>query len=789
MRKLLLASCAVVAMAVPGLAAAQSASNQPQASEERSGVVDIVVTAQRREESLQDVPIAVTALGGDQLAKLNVRELSDIALFTPSLSTDPQPASPSFGSAINLRGQATTNTILQLESTVGVYLDGVYIPGQSGFSAANVQDLARVEVLKGPQGTLYGRNTTGGAISITTAAPTDKFEGKISAGAGNYGNRELTGVLNIPLGSNVASRFVATYSNDDGFIRDVVSGKHLGNAESIAIRGAIRGEFGGLTAVLRGDYTHGQGNSVPWQLSDIQSFKPAGIEYAAQKYGAAFTGPFFFFQTPVAFGGCGGVASTPACVTAAQTFGGILAGVPAAALAEPGAGKLPNTQNKALSDPGVMDIKFGGVSLDLSKEIGTITLRSISTIRWLDNIVDQDLDGLPQDILRGANSQYARQLTQELQLQGNTDRLDYILGAFYYKMEDGYERNITTVLPTLNPASPNMIDNSVGTKSLSAFAQATYAITDQLDFTAGLRYTDDKKMLESFSRDKLQCQIPVEDRINGTCNAKFSTGADNVSYLLRLSYQPSNDLLFYAVHSTGFKGGGLNPGSSIPGTYAPFGPEKARNYEIGFKSDLLGRKLRVNMAAYYVDYSGLQRGVVGTAPSGAPFNLISNAAKATIKGIEAEVTIAPTSRVTINMTGSYTDAGYKEYFDGVIDRSAQTFQGVSKWRGSISGNFRLIDGPTSVDLSANYAYRSRAVLDEGDISGDPSDNFQDGYGLAGARLAVRHERSGLEVAFWAKNLFDKRYKATVTDLSDGLGYAVILAGTPRTYGFTISKAF
>jgi iron complex outermembrane receptor protein len=794
MRIALFASCALTAMTFSGSAIAQEAAADAQAGED-SGVADIVVTAQRKSESLQDVPIAITALDSGRLEALNVRKVADIAMFTPSLSVDASPSSPASGSILNLRGQATTGGILQLEPTVGVYLDGVYLPGQNGFGANGVLDVDRIEVLKGPQGTLYGRNTTGGAISITTALPTDRFEGQVSGGLGNLGHRDVSGVVNVPLGDGLAARFVGGYSNDDGYSRDIRSGQRLGNLESYTTRGTLKAETGALTAILRGDYTRAKGNGVPWQHVGLLPNSPAATEYAAQKNGTAFTTPFFLFNTPVAFGGCGRLTSTsPACLTAAQTFGAMIAAAPAQALAEQGAGKAPNLLDRAHTQPGRSDVQLGGVSLDLSFDVGAVTLRSISGIRWLDNIVESDLDGLPQNILYSPNHQYARSISQELQALGKTadNRLDYILGFYYYQM-DGYERNFAVALPTLNPNNPNTLLNDLGTRSWSVFGQATYSLTDQLDVTGGIRYTEDKKSQVSRSFNPGGCQVPVADRVGGACLGDFNTKNTNVSYLARITYKPNNDLLFYATHSTGFKGGGFSAGSATAGSYDPFSPEKSTNYEAGLKVDLLDRKLRFNAAAFYVDYTNLQRSVVTTNASGSPVTRITNAASARIQGLEAEVTIQPVPQLTIIMTGSYTDGKYKSYISGTgataIDKSDQQFQGVSKWRGSISANYRLLEGPTRIDLAANYAYRSRFNVYEEARRSDPADHFQNAYGLAGARLTVNFTPTNTEVALWAQNIFDVRYRSAVTDLSDTLGTNISLTGTPRTYGVSVTQRF
>jgi len=288
----------------------------------------------------------------------------------------------------------------------------------------------------------------------------------------------------------------------------------------------------------------------------------------------------------------------------------------------------------------------------------------------------------------------------------------------------------------------------------------------------------------------LRCQVPVGDIIPGEiCAGQFEADSTNLSYLARLTYRPTDYVMLYAVHSTGFKGGGINTGSSIPGSFSDFGPEKVKNYEIGLKSEFLDRALVVNLAGYWVDYSGLQRAVVQVAPSGAPFTQIRNAASARIRGLEAEITIEPTSRLSFILTGSYTDAQYLEYMSGGVDKSDFDFQHVSPWRGSASMNYRLIEGPTQVDLSADYSYRSRYNQYEETLLSPDSHRYQDGYGLMNARLAVTHEATDTELAFWVQNLFDTRYRAVNTALYDTLGFNVTITGSPRTYGLTATQRF
>ncbi|WP_022684140.1 TonB-dependent receptor [Sphingobium bisphenolivorans] len=729
------------------------------------GIADIVVTAQRKSEAAQNVPIAITALSGERLEQLGVRSLSDVSRVTPGMNTDPAAASPVFGALVSMRGMQTGNTVLRLDPAVGVYLDDVFLPSTLGFALGNILDVDRVEVLKGPQGTLYGRNTTGGAISITSAAPTDEFEGQVGASIGNFGHRSINAVVNLPLGEGLNSRFVGGFTNEDGFQRDLISGDKLGNAKSYVFRGAVRGEAGAVTATVRGDYSRGTSNGSAYQLIGVFPNTSFARQFAAQR------------RVP-------------------------LANVPALAALEPGAGVPPNTRDRAYSTRQDDRVKTAGISLDVSLDLGGATLRSITAHRWIRKADIQDLDGTSVDGLLASNDQSLKQFTQEFQLLGNAvdDRLDYIVGAYYYTTS-GFDNNDSISLPALNPRNPNRIRNDLSAESLSGFGQATFQFTDQLAVTGGLRYTKEKKGQVSRNTDGAGCQIPVADRINGTCLARFSVEASNLSYLMRASYKPTPDILTYVTYSTGFKGGGINNGTVRPGSFSSYRPEKVRSLEAGVKSDWFDRKLRINLAAYYSKYTDLQRSVTTVDPaSGAVFSTIRNAAGSTIKGAEVEITLAPSSRLTINATGSLVDAKYTRYFAEVgrnpttgavilSDLSDKTFQNTPKWRGSLSASYLVIDGPTQLMASGDYSYKSANDLDEDAMSSPRNWHVQEGYGLANGRLTLTHSATSTEVALWMRNIFNKRYRTVVIDLADSLGLNVSLTGVPRTFGASVTQRF
>ncbi|AUW57147.1 hypothetical protein C1T17_02655 [Sphingobium sp. SCG-1] len=774
--KFALCSTALCGVSAPAFAQGAGAGDNPS----QGGLADIVVTARKISESLQDVPIAITAVSDETMRNLQIANYSDLSRITPSLFItryNSNPASP----LITIRGVAQQDVILNIDTPIGVYVDGVYYPHSFGLDASMI-DIQRVEVLKGPQGTLFGRNTTGGAISVTSRDPDlNELGGFIDARAGNYGAVNLNAAVNVPLiKDKLALRMVGSQVARDGYGHDS-SGRSLNDERSQFIRAKLRWEpSDSLRVVLSGDYqkltnhgsaTHLTGvNDMPSTVANTPAIAGAFRQVAAQSgltqsnadlltarnilasyiYGAA-NGPTNFYDS---------VSATPQ----SNFFAG-------------------RGQRGYFSG--------GGVGLDINYDFSdSMTLRSITSFRSFKREDLNELDGTPFNILFADSYSNSDYYAQELQLVGKMERFDWIVGA-YANIENAFEGSQSESVPAVNPNNPNNNIAELKQTSEALFAQATYSFTDELRFTGGARYTWESKDNVSGNNVGLArtCSIPVSLLDTpSVCKATFKNNFSDWSYLATLDFKPSERVLLYAKTSRGFKGGGQNiRGSGNIASFAPFAPETVTDYELGFKTDMLNRRLRVNGAVYYSDYNDIQRSARILAPGGAVVSLVTNAAKARIKGAELEVTAQPVPELTLGFSGSVTDAKYKTFNDAQFgDRSREVFP-IPKYMYAVTGVYEIPTSNGTVKLAADWSWRSRVVFAPAAIFN--SQVAQASYGLLNSRVSYEIEAMGVEIAGFVKNLTKKEYYAASGSFDNSLGFNVNYVGSPRTYGIQVIKRF
>ena len=674
-------------------------------------IQDIVVTARRQSESLQKTPISITALNSGSLERINVQSVDKVAQVAPNLVISQQSSSLSAAS-INIRGIGQTDPSLGLDTAVGIYLDGVYVARSAG-SIFDLVDLERIEVLRGPQGTLFGRNTTGGAIQLISRKPQDTFG--ITA-KGSYGSfNDWYGRLRVDSGTLGSSGLSASgtyyHRQRDGYFNNLLTpdSKDPGSLNVDAFMIAVRGDWGPLQANYSYDY-------------DDRTGAPG------------------FFQT---------VALSPA----AETYYGRSASLGGAPLQFVG----PDVRLKSgLQQPGgpgdryTSHTRSQGHNLTLSYEVSpALTIKSITGYRrlYLNNVLglsgQGDLKGLAIDFTsptltsiqsvtpyNGYNGpQKQNQISEELQLLGKQGDFSYVLGGYYFR-ERVSEANHQTLTLVETPAALTFLGfpAAVGaaltaqgidligfntspfqgyhqtSKSQAGFGQISYRpsfLDQKLEITGGLRYTADQKniMLQS-------------DGIVGPPNGRVSF--NNVSYLGSLSYQFTPDALAYAKISSGYKSGGFNPRAT---TLNSFKPEKLTSYEAGFKLDMLGHHLRVNGAAFLSDYNDLQVPQFA-AGSGGASTLLVNAGKAQFKGVELEVTALPVHGLTLSGSLGYTDPKYKQFLflnpntNTVTDiADSARFPNVAKFNSNVAADYSF-DPFQFGTLSArvSYSYRSHVYF-------------------------------------------------------------------------------
>ncbi|HMO74617.1 MAG TPA: TonB-dependent receptor [Sphingopyxis sp.] len=750
----LLAGTALLAGAATVPAHAQQAAD---AAEEQAsgGVQDIIVTATRRAERLQDVPIAVTALSGESLSAQGIDSVQDVQRATPSLNIAPFPGDPGTAS-VSLRGLVATEALPTVDPAVGLYLDGVYIARATGANL-NLIDVERVEVLRGPQGTLFGRNTIGGAINIVTKRPTNEFEGEVSAGYGNHDAWNLSGVVNIPAGDRLALRFAASHSQRDGFAKSALTGLPL--------------------AVDNTEYLRGQ---IAYQLTDNWD-----ILLSADYSDTRFRGGQWV--TPVAQTG------TAALIVNTQ----------------PPAGDSPADYNQPFTNrppsqvTGLYRNTVWGVGGTITGEMDAITFKAIIGYRNLDkHLTGNDLDGTPYTLLQqiyGDDRQ--NQVSTEFQLFGRAfdDRLDWIVGAYYFS-EDGVNDSRAHFLAPFVVTQGRTYGESNNT-SLSFFGQFTFRLTEELRLTAGARYVHDTRQLTSRNLNYAGADTDVV----ASCGSALATAPvceinlkpakfNYVPFTVGLDYKPVPDVMLFAKYTQGYRAGGFNlRGNDLLGL-APFGPEKVRSIEGGVKADLFDRMLRLNLTAYNSKYTAIQ--LSGNIPN---FDLngdfignsavIQNAGSARINGVEAEATLV-LGGLTLGQTIGHTDHKYTSIAPTAVGVTLASPPLLSPaWTASTTVDYKLPTSFGSVSLHGDYSYRSRVFF-----ASQPRTNpalpelSQAGYGLFGAVLTVHLDNPDLDISAWVRNIGNKKYNQRSVDFT-ALGFMSYFPGDPRTYGVRATYRF
>lgn len=751
-KKLALRLCAAIVS--PLVSAVPSYAQEAGSEQAATGVEDIVVTATRRSEKLQDVPISVTALSAASLANQGIESVQDVQRATPSLNIAPFPGDPGTAS-ISLRGLVATDALPTIDPAVGLYLDGVYIARATGANL-NLVDVERVEVLRGPQGTLFGRNTIGGAINIITRKPTNELEGEFSAGYGNYDAWNIAAILNAPVGDDLAVRVAASHQQRHGFARSSLTGQDLAPDNTDYLRGQIAYRFSDTWDVLlTADYSDTRFRGGQW----VTPVKQVGL--AATIIGVA---------PPV--------GDTPANY------------------------ELPFTATPPSQVNGTYRNTVWGVGGTITGEMDEVTFKAIVGYRNLDKHLDgNDLDGTPYSLLQqiyGDDTQH--QVSTEFQLLGKAfdDRLDWIVGAYYFS-EDGINESRAQFLAPFVSTQGLTFGQSNNT-SLSFFGQGTFRLTDTLRLTAGMRYVHDTRELTSrnlnyagSTNTVASCGSPLATA--PLCEINIKPAKFNyVPFTVGLDYKPVPNVMVFAKYSEGFRAGGFNLRGNDSLGLAPFGPEKLRSIEAGVKADLFDRMLRLNLTAYNSKYSAIQ--LSGNIPNfdiNGNFignsSVIQNAGSARINGVEAEATLA-VGGLTLSQSVGYIDHKYTKIAPTAIGVNLSSPPILSPtWTASTSADYKVPTSFGSVLLHGDYTYRSKVYF-----ASLPRTNpalpelSQEGFGLFGAVATVHLDQPNLDLSAWIRNIANKKYNQRSVDFT-ALSFMSYFPGDPRTYGVKATYRF
>jgi iron complex outermembrane receptor protein len=769
------------------------------------GLEEIIVTARKRSEDVQTTPIAITALSQSDLENRDILDVRSLAKDTPSLAFQQSTYDP-LGSFIGIRGQQQTDIVITQTPPVGMYVDGVYYPTSLLTDLDNFERVQQIEVLKGPQGTLYGRNTTGGAVNITTKLPDyDGVSGTAKVGYGNYNQQTFAGSVNLPLVDNrLALSITAQYLQHDGYGTDLGNHVPLENLENGTVRMALRFDpTDDLEFVLRSEYAHAL---TTQNINDLVYVEP-GFTISAAAVAAqigALSGEDFNV-----LGGLLTKGAPPPGTTAAQLatfFGDVNKGRTALAsyicpgcrnvtLANPSSlaafGISPNTPIRPQTDATLMtDSLTGTYHVNDNLYLKSITAYQYTQRRTVGSTSGSD----PFLLINGvSDSQDPHEITEELQVGGDAfaRALKWVTGYYYFRL-NGYD-NSDPILE-LVPLAPNPTNNLVNytDTSNSVYGQGTYSITDAISFTGGLRYTSERTSLLENGYDAAGCTVPGVTA-GAACSGVFDNSFNNTSYTAGFDWKIASDLFAYAKTSTGFRAGGTNQ----RGPALSFKPEIVRDYELGLKSEWFDRKVRLNVDIYDSEYKDIQRSVYVLA-NGGIVTAIENAASARIQGLELEATALLTDAFKVTASGAFTNPKYLSYTGlsstgTALDFTGNAFPNLSKWQGSLTATYTVPESFGKTVATLDFSYRSTVDYEpDNHAAGFDSAAYtiQSGYGLLDGRVSQYLTAWDVEVGLWARNIANKVYNSGANDFTAaGLGYAYTIPGNPRTYGVDIRKNF
>jgi len=794
------------------------------------GLEDIVVTARRTSEAMQTTPVAVTALNNNALLTKQVSEVTDLARATPALSVGTGGTGPATIVYLAIRGQAQNSPNSFSDAAVGIYIDGVYV-GRPIVGNLGFLDPASAEVLRGPQGTLFGRNTTGGALNLTTAQPTHKLEGYLKGGIGNYSQRVIEGVINIPLSDELATRFAGRYNKRDGYFPNPALGYAQGGIKGeYYIRGSLKWEPSSLpiTLNLGGDYTHYRDTGNATAVAAINPASPLAAFYAVSQGVRSGAIPP---STPIPLSP---TVSVPAGLFANFSQGpiGPIQQYLNPEFATPAQKSIllaknwrynfgaPFTGDRRIDQIGNFNEAFSFTS-NLVIDLDSVKIKSITGYRQSNTSSNLDLTGTNTGVGAFYSRYRQHQFSEEIQVSGDIGRLQYIFGGIYFR-EAGDELSDSSIFYSSPIATGG--DHTFGdfvSTSKGLFAQVNYQVTDRLRATGGIRYTWDTRFINRHGYTPRvggipRCQagpnagVPVSTV--GTCENPETAKFDYPAWTAGVDYKVTPDIFVYLKTSGASNSGGFNSRPVPPPYSSSFKPEAVRDIEGGFKGTFLNRRLRTNLAIFRAWQSQVQR-IINTTfvdSSGATrlTQFVSNAGKANTYGAELEATVIPWHGMELTGSGAYLHARYKkgsrfetQLVGGLpvqVDRSGEPITQAPKWTASVGATQTLEVGPGDLKLHADYAYISSRYFDFF-TTGDPAAKEAvaianeasriRGYGLLNGIVSYTFKHPDIEVAVWGKNLTNQPYFTNVFNSYTGLGATVQFQGAPRTYGATVAYRF
>jgi iron complex outermembrane receptor protein len=718
---------------------------------------EVIVTATKRAESLQDIPVSVNAFNSETIQEAGINNAGDLAIMTPALNINVN-QSP-FNARMTIRGIGTAQTDPALEPSVGLFVDGVFL-GRSGLGMSDLTDIERIEVLQGPQGTLYGKNTNAGAISVITKKPNfEEFEGYVEASAGDYSMYRLTASASGPISDTLAFRLSGNVHQRDGYY-DNSAGDDLNDADDWNIQGKLQ-----------------------WEPTDSLSILLSGSHIDRD---------------------------TTCCAADAVQSESVNN-----ALADQGFRPDKNDPYDYDVQPGIensFDMESDLLSMTIDYDIGWGEITSITAWNDYDYSVDQDPDRSQLDVLAVRNDDFSGDsFSQELRFTSQAgDNIDYMLGLFYYEQTtkrggsnpfvfigDDFinianQQNLPPPFPPNPPgtglfAQPGdnlVVDYKQDTDTIAIFSQATWHIGDIWHLTGGLRWSDEEKESDLFSQTNSTAPSvgllgrSFLDSVSTPIDAKLDRSSDNVDWMVRAAMDIGDDSMVYASAATGTKSGGFQSVNGTPDE-REFDDEDTTTYELGVKSTLLDARLRVNAAAFYTEIDDFQSQRQLETGLG---TFVSNEAEVEVSGLDLQVAAMPLPNLTLSAGLLYK---HKYEITDVLEDGAE-LPFTADYSGNLAATlvFPLADG--GIYWRTDYSYMDDHITNVAKTA-DLRDSDFDDRNLVNTKLGWRNDNWNISI--WGKNLTDDEYASQTASPFLITGMDAYFLAPPRTYGATLRYDF
>ncbi len=727
-----------------------TASAQDQAPD--TGFQDIIVTAQRRSERLQEVPVAVSAVNAAQIEARFSRDLLDLGSIAPNLIVDPILGNGT--AAISIRGIQLNDVEKSFDPAVGVFLDGVYLASTTG-ALLTVFDAASIEVLRGPQGTLFGRNTIGGLINVRRNTPTGEFGGKISATYGSYNQFDLKGVLNLPAiaGGAIKAKVAAVRLDGGGYFSNSTRDKREGDNDLFMVSPQV--EFvvsDSINLLVSYDY-----------IRDRTPTRPV-----------------------------------TSLTTANQLFG-VLGG-----LGQPARNadfhRRPTTslyQEAFLTTHSIS----GNLTWNIADDHEIIALVNY---RDTDESAIQEFDAVEAVLFSTLRPQQIDQFSAELRYQGDFGPVKLVSGLYYF--DSSYNNNQRTFF---FGGEVGGTDYQQSAKSYAAFAQADWNIVGGLSLSVGGRYLKDEKSAcggtgtgprdarnfdSAFSVSFGDCSDERQASAGYIAGVDGSQSWTKFTPRIGLSYQ-MDDVLLFASYAEGFRSGGFNGRGSSPSSFGPYDPETVANWEFGLKSEWLDNRLQVNLSAFFMKYRDKQEDVVFPDPIAGTVTIVQNAANATINGFEAEVRAMPVDGLTLGFNLGYLNAKYDSWSDlgpildgpgagtlGLLDKSGFDLRRAPQFSGEVNLAYEHdLGNDMSLLFNADYNFKSSYSIVANTVTiNDPNPGIVPDIGLLNGSISFKTER--FKISAFGRNILNENYFMHVLDVGTTFGRTAASPAPVPTFG-------